>query len=274
MEAGQVLERRTVESVLGVSVDAMSWDEAGDRIFSWAANRESRVVCVCSVHSIVTARQDKAHGHRLQAADMVTPDGAPVAWTLRRKGHVAQDRINGPDLMMKCCQRAAETGEKIFLYGGSFSTLQQLEKALLTRFPGLQIAGAISPPFRELTEDENAAIVEQINDSGASIVWVGLGCPKQEIWMHANRGRINAVIIGVGAAFDFHSGAIKRAPLWMQRNGLEWLYRLSQDPRRLAGRYLVTNSIFVWATLQEMMLSKGRARKPGRISKSAGQLDQ
>jgi N-acetylglucosaminyldiphosphoundecaprenol N-acetyl-beta-D-mannosaminyltransferase len=140
---------------------------------------------------------------------------------------------------------------------------------LRLQFPKLDIAGAFSPPFRKLTDEEDAAIVERINSSGAGIVWVGLGCPKQEAWMHEHRGRINAVMVGVGAAFDFHAGVIKRAPMWMQRSGLEWVHRMAQDPRRLVKRYLVTNTIFIVGTMQDFLFPKWSARVAGRIRKTA-----
>jgi N-acetylglucosaminyldiphosphoundecaprenol N-acetyl-beta-D-mannosaminyltransferase len=175
---------------------------------------------------------------------MATPDGAPVAWLMRRLGVHGQERINGPDLMWRYCIESAQRGESIYLYGAEPLTLNALVNKLLEKIPGLKIAGAYSPPFRPLTTDEDAVLVEAINASGAGTVWVSLGCPKQEIWMAEHRGRINAVMIGVGAAFDYYAGTIKRAPLWMQRNGLEWLHRISREPRRLWKRYLVTNILF------------------------------
>ena len=235
------------EQVLGIPVDVLNWDATLDRIFTWASNRESRTVCVCDVHSVVVAQRDRSHAAAIRAADLVTPDGAPVAWLLRRKGHRGQGRISGPDLMLACCQRAATLGTEIFLYGGTPVTLRHLEANLRVRFRGINIVGSLSPPFRPLSSNEDAAIVETINRSGARIVWVGLGCPKQEAWLLAHQPQVNAVMIGVGAAFDFHAGIVKRAPGWMQRNGLEWLHRILQDPRRLAKRYLVSNTMFVLA---------------------------
>jgi N-acetylglucosaminyldiphosphoundecaprenol N-acetyl-beta-D-mannosaminyltransferase len=269
MPVSQISKRRVTENVLNVPVDVIDWQEAIDRIFEWSSARETKVVCICSVHSIVTARQNRAHAHNLMTADMVTPDGAPVAWTVKGKGHPHQQRISGPDLMLKACERAAETGVKIFLYGGTPASLSSLEQALRLQFPKLDIAGAFSPPFRKLTDEEDAAIVERINSSGAGIVWVGLGCPKQEAWMHEHRGRINAVMVGVGAAFDFHAGVIKRAPMWMQRSGLEWVHRMAQDPRRLVKRYLVTNTIFIVGTMQDFLFPKWSARVAGRVRKTA-----
>jgi N-acetylglucosaminyldiphosphoundecaprenol N-acetyl-beta-D-mannosaminyltransferase len=251
---------RTREHVLGVQVDVLSWTQAVDRIFGWAHRQESKTVCICNVHSVVTARRDLAHADAVRSADLVTPDGAPVAWMLRKKGHGEQERISGPDLMWTCCRKAAEIGTEMFLYGGSPGTLRALEQRLRTEFPGINIVGAVSPPFRDLSVEEDAAIVDAINQSGARIVWVGLGCPKQEAWIQAHHGRVNAVMIGVGAAFDFHAGIVRRAPPWMRRNGLEWLHRLLQDPRRLASRYLVGNSIFIAAVLLDSLFPDRQVR--------------
>lgn len=239
--------------VLGAFIDAVDWATALERIFCWAQRRESRYVCLCNVHSVVAARRDVAFGHVVNEADMATPDGAPVAWMLRRLGFIGQARINGPDLMWRYCEKAAQSGESIYLYGGTPDTLELLQRRLFENFPTLKIVGAYSPPFRPLSEDEDAAVIEKINDSGAGVVWVSLGCPKQEVWMAAHRGRINAVMVGVGAAFDYHAGTILRAPLWMQRYGLEWLHRLVSEPRRLWRRYLVTNSLFVIGAVRQLM---------------------
>lgn len=241
------LSRRKRQPVLGIPVDVLDWSETIERLFAWADRRESRTVCVCDVHSIVHALRDTAHADAIAAADMVTPDGTPVAWVLRRKGHSAQGRISGPDLMWACCRRAAESGTPVFLYGSTPRTLLLLEQRLRAAFPDIDIVGAISPPFRSLSDEEDAAIVERINASGARIVWVGLGCPKQEAWLRSHHQRAHAVMVGVGAALDFHAGVVKRAPAWMQRNGLEWFHRILQDPRRLAKRYLVSNTMFIMA---------------------------
>lgn len=241
----QITETRTVRAVIGVPIDPLAWNEVIDKIRYWASRSESRYVCICNVHSVVTSRSDTSFALAVQQADMATPDGAPIAWLLRRIGIRDQQRINGPDLMWKYCAEAAQREESIFLYGGEEKTLALLQEVLLLTFPGLKIAGAYSPPFRALTTDEDQAIVEMINASGAGTVWVSLGCPKQEKWMADHRGRIHAVMIGVGAAFDYHAGTIRRAPLWMQNRGLEWAYRLGSEPRRLWKRYLVTNTLFL-----------------------------
>lgn len=245
-------ERRRIP-VLGQPLDALTWEQALSRIGDWASRRESRYVCITNAHSVVTGTQDPAFGQVLQGADMVTPDGAPVAWMLRRLGVHDQQRINGPDLMWRYCAQAATRGESIYLYGGTTETLALLQPRLHEAFPGLVIAGAVSPPFRPATADEAARDVQAINDSGAGTVWVSLGCPKQELWMAAQRGQVKAVMVGVGAAFDYHAGTIQRAPLWMQHAGLEWLHRLVSEPRRLWRRYLVTNSLFIWGAAKQLL---------------------
>jgi N-acetylglucosaminyldiphosphoundecaprenol N-acetyl-beta-D-mannosaminyltransferase len=246
-------DRRVTTPVLGVPIDVVGWDAALSRISTWAAARESRYVCICNSHSVVTAGQDAAFGRIIEAADMATPDGAPVARMLRILGSPAQQRINGPDLMWKYCEQAALRGESIYLYGGLPDTLALLQQRLKAAFPGLLIAGAYSPPFRLATAEEDEADVARINAAGAGTVWVSLGCPKQEQWMAAHRGRVNAVMIGVGAAFDYHAGTIKRAPKWMQNAGLEWLHRLCSEPRRLWKRYLVTNTLFIAGAASQLL---------------------
>ena len=244
-------DTRTGAAVLGTFVDALNWANVLGRIISWAESRESRYVCICNVHSVVTASRDGEFQSVVSEADLVAPDGAPVAWMLRRLGFPGQERINGPDLMWRYCEDACCSGQPIYLFGGTAETLVGLTARLLAAFPGLRIAGAWSPPFRPLTDQEDAERVAQINASGARVVFVGLGCPKQELWMANHKGRVKAVMIGVGAAFDFHAGLVPRAPRWMQRLGLEWFHRLVSEPRRLWKRYLVTNSIFLCgATVQ------------------------
>lgn len=243
---------RIRQSVIGAPIDIISWGSAIERIGLWAAARESRVVCICNAHSVVTYRHDKGFADAVNASDMATADGFPVAFMLRRLGFPQQRRINGPDLMLRYSQAAAERGESVYLYGGTARTLELLRAELAARFPGLVIAGWKSPPFRDLTDDEASSIVDEINESNAGVVWVGLGCPKQEKWMLAHKGRINAVMIGVGAAFDYHAGTVKRAPHWMQRSGLEWFHRLVQEPKRLWRRYLTTNTRFLWHAAKQL----------------------
>jgi len=239
--------------VLGVSISALSWDDALGALRAWAAAHESRYVCICNAHSVVTAKGDARFRAVIEGADMATPDGAPVAWMLRRLGQRSQQRINGPDLMWRYCAQAAGRGESVFLYGSTPETLALLAQRLSAAFPALAIAGMRSPPFRPPTPQEDAADVAAINASGAGVVWVSLGCPKQELWMAAHAGRVHAVMVGVGAAFDFHAGTVARAPEWLRRRGLEWLHRLASEPRRLWRRYLVTNTLFVSGAVQQLL---------------------
>ena len=234
-------------------IDSVSPFGAVALIADWATQRASRVVCICNVHSIVTAGQDPEFRAAIARADLATPDGAPIAWMMRRLGEPTQQRVSGPDLMHDYCAAAAARGEAIYLYGSTSQTLATLVELLPKRYPGLRIAGSWSPPFRSSTPAEDSADVERINRSGAGTVWVSLGCPKQERWMTAHRDRIQAVMIGVGAAFDFHAGTLARAPPWMRRYGLEWLHRLASEPRRLARRYVVTNTAFIWRAAKQLV---------------------
>lgn len=252
----QQLFSRKTGLVLGVPIDALSWDRALELVTGWGAARESRYICICNVHSVVTAREP-GFLRVLNQADLCTPDGAPVAWMLRRVGFADQQRINGPDLMWKYLALAEAKGQVVSFYGGSSKTLDLLLERIRAAFPAIRIGVAISPPFRPLSAEEDAADVKRINDCGTAVLFVGLGCPKQEHWMADHRGAVSSVMIGVGAAFDYHAGTIQRAPLWMQRSGLEWFHRLASEPRRLWRRYLVTNSIFIAQAARQLL---GRSR--------------
>lgn len=245
------MSQRLTKSVIGTEIDQIGWNETIESIDSWARSRQSKVVYICNVHSVVTARSDEEFRESLEHADMATPDGAPIAMMIRLLSGLPQPRINGPDLMWKYCGHAAATGQTMYLLGGTERTLDALNSRLSSAFPDLRIVGSYAPPFRPLTQREDDEITDRINSSGAAVVWVGLGCPKQEKWMHTHRGRVHAVMIGVGAAFDYHAGVLPRAPLWMQNFGLEWLHRLVKDPVRLWRRYLYCNTKFLlFAALQ------------------------
>lgn len=244
---------RQTFSVFGSPIDVIGWQGAVPRIAGWAAARESRYICICNAHSVVTATSDEAFASAVRQADMATSDGAPVAWLIGKQTGQAQPRINGPDLMWRYLAEGSVQGGPVFLYGATEETLRILHARMMESFPSLQIAGSYSPPFRPLTDEEDEKVVDMINSSGATTVWVSLGCPKQEKWMAEHRGQIQAVMIGVGAAFDYHAGTIKRAPLWMQRNGLEWLHRFASEPGRLWKRYLVTNSVFIFLAARQLL---------------------
>lgn len=207
---------------------------------------------IYNVHVVVSASCDAAYRDIINGSDMATPDGAPVAWMMRRQGYTGQPRISGPDLMWALCERAEKEHLPVYCYGCTPATLALLEARLRAAFPALRIAME-SPPFRALSAEEDAAAVARINASGAGLVFVGLGCPKQERWMAEHRGRIHAVMIGVGAAFDFHAGTVRRAPAWMRDRGLEWLHRLLSEPRRLWRRYLVTNTLFIIGAVRQLL---------------------
>lgn len=232
--------------VLNTFVDALSWDDVVEIVLKWAASRQPRTVCLCNVHSAVTALDNSGFANALKASDMVLPDGAPIAWMLRQKGFKRQTRIAGPDLVLKLCEALQYSSAGVFLFGSSEEALQRLQHNLKKQFPGLTFRGALSPRFGVWSQDEASRYADTINRSGAEIIFVGLGCPRQELWMAKHSREISGVLLGVGAAFDFHAGTIRRAPEIMQIFGLEWLHRLISEPKRLWRRYLVTNSSFLW----------------------------
>jgi N-acetylglucosaminyldiphosphoundecaprenol N-acetyl-beta-D-mannosaminyltransferase len=239
--------------VLGAYINHIAWDEALKQILAWGWLHESRYICICNVHSVVTANRDSDFNLIINNADMATPDGAPVAWLLRHVGFKSQERINGPDLMWRYLKEAERLGQSPYFYGGTEETLLKLTAAVKLAFPGLRIAGTHAPPFTQRTLEEQQSELQLIRQSAANVVFVGLGCPKQERWMAAHSAHIDAVMIGVGAAFDYHAGTIKRAPLSWQKHGFEWLYRLLAEPRRLFKRYLITNTLFILGVAGQLL---------------------
>jgi N-acetylglucosaminyldiphosphoundecaprenol N-acetyl-beta-D-mannosaminyltransferase len=209
-------------------------------------NEKNKYVCICNTHSLVTATKDKNFFKALENAHICTPDGMPLVWALRLFGYTNQDRVDGPNLMLKLCEESSQKNYRIYLYGSTLETLQRLETKLKQLYKGIQIVGVYSPPFRPLTEKEKESIKKHINDSKADLVFVGLGCPKQEKWMYENSPKINSILLGVGAAFNFIIGDIKRPPILLQKLGLEWFFRLISEPKRLWKRYLYNNSLFIY----------------------------
>lgn len=256
--------------ILGTHIDALAWPQVEERILNWGAQALGRYVCVCNVHSLVTARRSPGFRRILAGAHLATPDGVPLVWYLRRHGFPMQSRIDGPALMLRLCGHAAEARLPIYLLGSTEDTLARLTTQLQWWFPGLEIAGSHAPPFRSVHHLEDRGIVARVNRSGARLVFVSLGCPKQERWMWAHAGSVGAVLIGVGAAFDYHAGVLRRAPPWMQVAGLEWLHRLASEPRRLWHRYLVTNSLFLRYLTAELL--QRRPPPGGRYSAPPGYL--
>ncbi len=233
--------------ILNCRVDGVSYESAIDRIEELAMRKQWGYVIAANVHVIMTAYWKRDYREIVNQATIVTPDGMPLVMGLRLLGNPHQTRVYGPDLMLAWCDRAASAGLPIYLYGSSWDTLEKLQVRLLAEFPGLQIAGVHSPSFGPQSEAELRADCDRMNASGAVVVFVALGCPKQERWMaRAMRsGGLRAVAIGVGAAFRFHTGEVVQAPRWMMRSGLEWLFRLGQEPDRLFGRYVVNNPAFL-----------------------------
>ena len=214
-------------------------------------NLSGQYICFSNVHTTVMAKESPAYRDILNEAALTYPDGAPIAKLQRKRNNPTAERVAGPDFMKLMFKETSDGSVKHYFYGSKEETLEALKHNLIKEFPDLNICGMYSPPFRALTTEEDEQITHMINDSGADIVWVGLGAPKQEQWMNAHKGKINGVMMGVGAGFDFHAGTIQRAPVWTQKMGLEWLYRLTQDPKRLFKRYLVTNTKFLWYLLKE-----------------------
>lgn len=246
-----ITERQTLP-VLGVPIDAVSFLEAQDRIMAWGHGRHSRYVVLANVHVTVTASRDIDFAAVVRAADMVTPDGVPVTLMLRKLGSLGQERVSGPDLTWALLGRCEAEGLPVYFYGSTPETLARLFERIRAVFPQLTMAGD-SPPFRSLSVQEDEEAIARMHASDAGLVFVGLGCPKQEQWMATHRGRINAVMLGVGAAFDYHAGTIKRAPAWMQNSGLEWFHRLLSEPQRLWKRYLVTNTLFIFGAIKQII---------------------
>ena len=234
-------------NILGVGISPLTRAQALETIEGWIAQGERQYVCVSGIHGVMESQRDEQLRAIHNAAGMVTPDGMPLVWLSRMRGFKFVERVYGPDLLLDCCQRSVTAGYRHFFYGGGTGVPERLMERLQSRFPGLQIAGGYSPPFRTLSAEEDAEVVRRINAARPDVVWVGLSTPKQERWMSEHRDRLTApVFVGVGAAFDFHAGLKRQAPRWMQRSGLEWLFRLWTEPRRLWRRYLRNNPLFVW----------------------------
>lgn len=241
-------------NILGVGVSAIHMEQALTSIDQWIATQERRFVCVTGVHGIMESQREESLRLIHNQAGLVTPDGMPLVWLSRWNGTPNTDRVYGPDLMKAVCQESLLKGYRHFLYGGAEGVPEKLEERLQQQFPGLNVVGTYSPPFRSLTPEEDAHIVQMINDQQPDIVWVGLSTPKQERWMAGHRSQIQApVLIGVGAAFDFHAELKPQAPGWMQRNALEWLFRLVTEPKRLWRRYLINNPAFLLAIVLQFI---------------------
>lgn len=243
--------------ILTMRVNVLSLDMAKDKIFEWASEEKaSRYVCVSNVHMCMETMDSEVIRRAVNSADMIVPDGRPLAWCQKFLGFSQASQVRGEDLMVETIKEAAKRNISIGMYGGAPWTLEQLSERLFDNCDGINIGYSYAPPFRPLTNDETDEVIRNINSSQIKILFVGLGCPKQELWMANNKGKINCVMIGVGAAFDFISGNKKSAPRWMQKSGFEWIFRLISEPRRLWKRYLIHNTRFIIYFLRVYVFKK------------------
>jgi N-acetylglucosaminyldiphosphoundecaprenol N-acetyl-beta-D-mannosaminyltransferase len=231
-------------NILGVRIAALDYQRAIQAVERFLSDGRTHYVCFSNVHVVTESQFDHQLKAAVNAADLALPDGMPLAWIANFEGHHLPGRVCGPEFMLRFCQATAGRGYRHFFYGGAPGVAAELAARLQRMSPGLVVAGAESPPFRPLSEGEEEALAARLNDR-VDVLWVGLGCPKQEKWMHTHRHLRVGAMMGVGAAFDFHTGRVAQAPRWMQERGLEWLFRLAQEPRRLWRRYLVLNPLFI-----------------------------
>lgn len=237
--------------ILGVNIAVTNMQDTIELILSQIDELKGKFICLSNVHTTVLSDQDEEYKKIQNAAFLALPDGSPLALLQRLRGYKGAEQVAGPDLMPALWKATENTGISHYFYGSSQETIDALKRELLKKYPGLAIAGMEAPPFRPLTEEEDREAVRKINESGAQIVWVGLGAPKQERWMYEHQSSVNALMLGVGAGFDFHAGTVKRAPAWMRNHYLEWLYRLTQDPKRLWKRYVETNGKFILLSVKD-----------------------
>ena len=237
---------RGKHNVLGIKVNAVDYGAAVARILDAARLSQPMAVSALAVHGLMTGVLDRTHRYRLNHFEMIVPDGQPVRWALNLlHGTKLPDRVYGPNLMLEVCRASAQAKVPIFLFGGSEALLADLQEKLLEKFPELQIAGMRASKFRTLNSEERQELVQEIRDSGAKLAFVGLGCPRQEVFSHEMKESLSMPLMAVGAAFNFHAGQLSQAPAWMQKRGLEWLYRLYKEPRRLWRRYLYLNPLYL-----------------------------
>ena len=249
----KIVYKRTVDkaqiptcNILGVNIAAINMEWLVEYLDKNLSDIKGDYICVSNVHTTVTSYEDASYCAVQNGGLMAIPDGGPLSTVGRRRSCKNMARTTGPSLMGEIFKISAKKGYRHYFYGSKQETLELLEKKLKENYPGIKIAGMYSPPFRPLTEEEDKAVIERINEANPDFVWIGLGAPKQEKWMAAHQGKIDGLMLGVGAGFDYYAENIKRAPMWMQKHNLEWVYRLVQDPKRLFKRYWSTNTKFIW----------------------------
>jgi N-acetylglucosaminyldiphosphoundecaprenol N-acetyl-beta-D-mannosaminyltransferase len=254
-------------NILGVGVSAATFARSAGELEGWIRARRRFYVNVCTVNTVMECQRSEILRAIVNGAAMVTTDGMPLVWLARRLGHSEAERVYGPDLMLELCRRGREHGWRHFFYGGQPGVADELARRLTAKYPGLQVAGTHSPPWRPVGAIEEAEVLARIESTSPDVVWIGLGTPKQDFWAVSHRPLLSApALMPVGAAFDFHAGRVPQAPRWVQRAGLEWLYRLGREPRRLGPRYLADNPAFIWLVLLQLL----RLRAPLPPSPGSG----
>lgn len=242
--------------ILGTNICVTNMNDTIHHLGDNLEELRGQYICVSNVHTTVMAFRNEQYRNIQNSAAMALPDGKPLSLVSKRRGFKNAQRVSGPDLLVKMLLESKTKGYRHFFYGSTEDTLEKLKTEIMRQFPETVIAGMYSPPFRDLTVQEDEEIINFINECTPDFVWIGLGAPKQEKWMYSHKNRIYGIMLGVGAAFDFQAGTVKRAPKWMQKLCLEWFYRILQDPRRMLRRYIGTNFSFIWNVLKEDIRSK------------------
>lgn len=257
--------------ILNVGISAIDMNDACSLVEDAVSRRQKKYICVCPVGTIMECKRNEKVLKSINSSDLATPDGMPTVWIGKMRGYKNIRRVYGPELMQNICDISMKKGYKNYFYGSSQGVLNKLKEKLNKKYPGLFISGICSPPFRQLTKEEDDKIVENINNNNPDIIWVGLGSPKQDLWMHEHRSKINApLMIGVGAAFDFLAGVKPQAPCWIRNNGFEWLFRLIIEPKRLWRRYLIDNPLFIYYVGMELFYRVFAFQKIKPVSKVQG----
>ena len=254
--SSRVIPKLKTCNILGVNINVTNMQETVKVITENLESIKGNYICVSNVHTTIMSYEDEKYKAIQNSGFMALPDGKPLSIVSKKRGFKDAERVTGPDLMEEIFKISEEKGYSHYFYGSTQETLDTLKVKLNNKYPNMKIAGMYSPPFRKLTENEDKDVIENINKENPDFIWIGLGAPKQEIWMMEHKGKVNGLMLGVGAGFDYHAGKIERAPMWMQKYSLEWLFRLNQEPKRLFKRYINTNSKFIWLILKGVIINK------------------
>lgn len=254
--SSRVIPKLKTCNILGVNINVTNMQETVKVITENLESIKGNYICVSNVHTTIMSYEDEKYKAIQNSGFMALPDGKPLSIVSKKRGFKDAERVTGPDLMEEIFKISEEKGYSHYFYGSTQETLDTLKVKLNNKYPNMKIAGMYSPPFRKLTENEDKDVIENINKENPDFIWIGLGAPKQEIWMMEHKGKVNGLMLGVGAGFDYHAGKIERAPMWMQKYSLEWLFRLNQEPKRLFKRYINTNSKFICLILKGVIINK------------------